>query len=169
MPVVSVPNPAAVLHTPVAAPGSPLAMVPAAPVARVNFTPASMQVAPGAPVTVSVQLENIANVVSASPLRIQFNAGQLRLDDVLLAEMFMSDGATAALVKDIRNDAGEAVITVTRPPGAMPVSGTGGLVILKFTAIGKGQAGVRVTELALKDQQGQNIPATPGSFSINVQ
>ena len=73
------------------------------------------------------------------------------------------------MVKDIRNDAGEATISINRPPGSVPVSGTGGAAILKFTAIGKGAATVSVTELSLKDPQGQPLPATPGSLTITVQ
>lgn len=128
-----------------------------------------MQAQVGSPVTVTLALENSANIASAGPIRLRFNPSQLRLDDVLLAEMFIGDGSTAALVKDIRNDTGEAVITITRPPGAAPISGSGGVAILKFTAIGKGPAAVNIAELALKDPQGQPVPATPGSFSVNVQ
>ena len=150
--------------------GSPVSLVPGLnQAARLNFTPATMQVAAGAPVTVTLQLENANNVASAAPVKIQFSASQLRLDDVLLSEMFMSEGITAALVKDIRNDSGEAVISVTRPPGAAPVSGSGGVAILKFTAIGKGQGTVRVSDMSIKDTQGQNVPATPGAFSVTVQ
>ena len=49
-----------------------------------------------------------------------------------------SDGVQITSVKDIRNELGEATLTIARAPGTKGISGTGAVLMLNFTAIGKG-------------------------------
>ena len=71
-------------------------------------------------------------------------------------------------VKDIRNDSGEATISIVRLPGA-GVSGTGALATLNFVSVGRGAGAVTVTELNLKNSQAQPLAVTLGSVAVNVQ
>jgi general secretion pathway protein D len=155
---------------PAAAPGSPVSLLPGGVqgVARLTFVPPLVQAASGSAVTATIQIDNLNNAAAASPIKIQFPRNQLRLDDVLAGDLFSGDGVQANLVKDIRNDSGEAVITITRPPGSPPVNGSGSAAVLKFTALGKGSASVKVTELGVKDPQGQPVATSPGEFIVNI-
>ena len=70
---------------------------------------------------------------------------------------------------DIRNDAGEASIDMSRLTGAGGVSGSGPLMQLTFMAIGKGATTVAVTEVNLKDSKQQAIKVTPPAATVTVQ
>ncbi len=163
--------------TPPAAPepAKPAAPAPAAPpaaaqgAARISFQPGALQAAVGAVVAINIQLENGADLFSVSPVRIKFDPTQLRLNDVTPGELFSRDGGRATSVKDIRNDTGEATLTVSRVPGSAGVSGAGSIATLNFTAIGKGTSAVTIMELDLKNAQQQSIPATLAELPVTVQ
>ena len=79
------------------------------------------------------------------------------------------DGQKTTFSKDIRNDTGEAWFNLNRLPGSGGASGTGTLVTLSFTAIGKGQTSVGVTESSLKNTQLQPITVPPATVQFNIQ
>jgi general secretion pathway protein D len=139
------------------------------PPARVSFLPPGLQSANGTTMTVTVQLENGANLGSVAPLRIKYNPELLRLDDIAPGDLFSRGGGGASSTKDIRNDTGEASINIARLPGAPGVSGTGALAVLTFTAIGSGEAPVTIEELALKDAQSQAIAASAVPMGVKIQ
>jgi general secretion pathway protein D len=136
---------------------------------QVSFSPGVVQAANGAKVTVSIQVENGANLNAMAPLRIKYDADLLRLDDIVPGDIFSRGGGGANSTKDIRNDAGEASITITRAPGAPVVSGPGTLAALTFTAIGSGEAPVIIQELGLKDGQSQAISVNTVPLGVQIQ
>jgi hypothetical protein len=137
--------------------------------ARVSFSPATVQAADGATVTVNVQVENAAAMNSVAPLRIKYDPALLRLEDIAPGDIFSRGGGGATSTKDIQNDAGEASITIERLPGAPAVNGPGTLAVLTFTAIGSGQAPVTIEEVALKDSQSQPVAASTASLGVQIQ
>jgi hypothetical protein len=70
---------------------------------------------------------------------------------------------------DIRNDAGEATIDMSRLPASGGVSGSGPLMQLTFMAIGKGTGAITVTEVNLKDSKQQPINVAAPSVTVTVQ
>ncbi|MEQ1886829.1 MAG: cohesin domain-containing protein [Bryobacteraceae bacterium] len=161
-------KPASPRTTPIPVPAQPAA--PVAPgSARVTFTPNPVIAQENGTLTISVQIDNIANLAEVSTLQLKYDPDQLRLNDILPGNLLSRDGVTAVnTVKDIRNDVGEASITLTRPTGAPGVSGTGPVAVLNFTAIGQGTSTVRVTELGLKSGAGQSIPAALGEVPVTI-
>jgi len=141
----------------------------ASPAARVSFSPSTVQAADGATVKVNVQVENGASMNSVAPLRIKYDPALLRLEDIAPGDIFSRGGGGATSTKDIRNDAGEASITIERLPGAPPVNGPGTLAVLTFTAIGSGQAPVTIEEVALKDSQSQPVAASTATLGVQIQ
>jgi hypothetical protein len=136
--------------------------------ARVRFAPASVEVAPGGSVLVSVQIDNAADLFSASPIRVKYDASILRLNDATPGELFTRDGVKITSVKDIRNEVGEATLTIARAPGTKGISGSGSVLMLNFTAIGKGAGTVTLPDFNLKNTQLQPVAATPGELSVKV-
>ena len=137
--------------------------------ARVSFLPAAVQAATGATVTVSIQADNVANLSSISPLRIKYDPELLRLADIAPGDLLSRAGVNPSSVKDIRNDAGEASLTVTRPPNAAAVSGSGTIAVLTFTATGNGEAPLTISEVSLKDAQNAPLAATATSLGVQIQ
>lgn len=163
------PNPGGVPVLPGITPGAATGAAPQTGGPRLSFSPGAVQAQAGASIMVTMQLDNAANVSSASQLRLSYPSNQLRLDDVLAGDLFSANGTAANIIKDIRNDAGQATITIARPPGDSPVSGSGTAAIFKFTALGAGSATVQVTDPGLKDPQGQAVQAAPGQFTVTVR
>jgi hypothetical protein len=69
-------------------------------------------------------------------------------------------------VKDINNDTGEVLLTVTRIPGSA-VKGSGSIATLNFTAVGKGSSRLQATELAMKNSQA--LPLAASELPMTVQ
>lgn len=117
---------------------------------------------------VMVQVENAADLFSASPIRIKYDASLLRLNDVTPGELFTRDGARITSTKDIRNELGEATLTVARPPGGKGISGSGAVLMLNFTAIGKGEGVIKLPDFILKDSQLKPVAERPGELKVRI-
>jgi general secretion pathway protein D len=157
-PAGSMPAPAEAVK-PDVPPGSPVA----------SFSPATAQVSLSSAVSVTLTVDNVKDLFSAAPIRVKWDPTQLRLSDITAGDFFSRDGLRVTSVKDIRNDAGEATLTVSRLPGAGGVRGAGVLATLTFMAIGKGDSKVTVTELGLKNIQLQPVIVAAPEFQVKVQ
>lgn len=151
-----------------AVPAAPPAAPGQAGQAQVRFAPAAIEAKPGAAVSVSVQIDNVADLFSASPIRVKYDASLLKLNDATPGELFTRDGVHITSVKDIRNEVGEATLTIARAPGTKGISGTGSVLMLNFTAIGKGTGTVTLPDFNLKSSQLQPVAATPGELPVKV-
>jgi general secretion pathway protein D len=173
------PNPP-VANSPV--PNVPVADLPAARVpalaapdansggpSRVSFAPGTIQVSRNGPFTVTVQVDNAADAFSLTPLKIKFDPAQLRLNDINPGDLLSRDGGRVTTVKDIRNDSGEAILTITRLPGAAGLSGPGSLATLNFVAVGGGAGTISIGEAGLKNSQLQPLPVALGSAQVTIQ
>jgi hypothetical protein len=102
-------------------------------------------------------------------LRIKYDPALLRLDDFAPGDLFSRGGVNPTSVKDIRNDLGEASLTITRPANTAGVSGAGTIAVLTFTATGNGEAPLTIAEVGLKDTQSAPLAATAGSLGVQIQ
>jgi general secretion pathway protein D len=157
---------------PVTAP-APTAPIPPAPPsaggrAQVKFAPAAVEAKPGDAVNVSVQIDNVADLFSAGPIRIKYDPAILKLNDATPGELFTRDGVRATSVKDIRNEVGEATVTVARAPATKAISGSGAVLMLNFTAIGKGSGTITFPDFNLKNSQLQPVAATPETLPVRI-
>ena len=152
-------------------PGQPGALPPPLPLGaatRIAFTPGNVSVAPNTPFTVNVELNGAADAASVSPLRVKWDPAVLRLTDISPGELLSRNGGAVSSIKDVRNDAGEATINVTRAAGP-GISGSGPVAVLNFVAVAPGKGSVTVTEMGLKNSQSQAVPVSLGSVSVAVQ
>ncbi len=137
--------------------------------ARLMFLPPNVATQLGGNISVTLQVEDVTDVFSASPLRIKYDQTKLRLNDIVQGEFLARDNQRVTVTRDIRNDAGEATVTLARLPGAPGVSGAGALVTFSFSAIGKGASAISVTEGGLKNIQQQPVTATQPEIQVTVQ
>ncbi len=126
-------------------------------------------VAPNSPFTLNVQMENANDLYSVMPLRISWDPALLRLNDIAPGELLSRDGGRVTSVKDIRNDTGQATLSVTRPPGQSGVSGSGAVATLNFVAVAPGSGTITVTELSATDAAGEEVPVNLGAVPVAVQ
>lgn len=116
----------------------------------------------------TVQVENASDLFSASPIHIKFDPARLRLNDVVPGDLFTRDGVRATSQKDIRNDTGDATLTVARLPGTAGISGSGAMVTLNFVAVGRGTSTIKV-DAGLKNSKQQPIPIEPREITVRIQ
>ncbi len=156
--------------TPAVAPGTTPAVTPAIPggPAGLAFDPPNIQARLSTQVNVVLQARNMVDLASV-PVKLRWDPKVLRLEMISPGPLLAQDGKIVAPSLDIRNDTGDASIEVNRIAGAAGVNGTGPLLQLTFTAVGKGTTTVSVTEAALKNSGQQPIAAPAPSVSVTVQ
>jgi general secretion pathway protein D len=158
------PGPAAVaVPPPVPAPAE------VASQARLSFQPGVVQVSQNAAFTLAVQAEGVIDAFSASPLQIKFDPAQVRLNDAAAGELLSRTGGALTTAKDIRNDTGDATLTIALPASSTGVTGSGTLATLTFTSLGRGTGTIAVVGANLKNSQAQPIPAALASVVVTVQ
>jgi general secretion pathway protein D len=146
------------------------AVTPAIPggAAGLAFNPAKVQAQLSSQVIIALQGQNMADLASV-PVKVRWDPKVLRLEMIAAGALLNQDGKIIAPSLDIRNDTGDASIDVNRVAGAGGVNGTGPLLQLTFTAVGKGTTTVSVTEAPLKNSAQQPIAVQPPSVSVTVQ
>jgi len=156
---------------------APPAKAPAAeaPTVQPNVTPGGVPALALIPTSVKVALssqvveilnaQNVTDLASAGPIHIRWDPKLLRLDQISPGDFMKQDGQNPPII-DIRNDTGEATITVTRTDG---VSGSGVVAKLSFTAIGKGSGSIAITDATLKNSKQQVIPVSRPTVPVIVQ
>ena len=137
--------------------------VPGAPI-RLTFVPPAVQAQVSAPVVVGLRAEN-TNDLAGVPVKVRWDPKILRLNQVTPAGLLAEPGGNPPSL-DIRNDAGEATIEMSRAAG---VSGSGLLMQFAFTAVGKGTSTLTVTEVNLRDSQRRPITVAAPSLPVTVQ
>ncbi|HTS74775.1 MAG TPA: cohesin domain-containing protein [Bryobacteraceae bacterium] len=170
------PNPAAPAAAPTPAP-APVNVAPPAPPsaapkpenAHIAFSPATVVAAPGSNFALTVQLENANDLFSAAPIKVKYDPAQLRLNEMTPGDLFTRDGGKVMSVKEIRNDNGEATLTVARLPGSSGVTGSGAVAVLNFVAVAKGASTVKVQETTFKNSKGEAVHVTLGEVNVKVQ
>jgi len=166
---------AAPVTPPVTAPqlSAPPGGAPAAPAsppasAEVNFVPNQVDQVMGQPFSVNLVMSNAADLFSA-PLQIKYDPKALKLNDVTQGNLMSSDGQQATFTKNIQNDTGEADITLNRLPGTGGVTGSGMLVTLSFTTLGRGPTTVSVPAFSPTNSQGQPISNSSPLLTVNIR
>jgi hypothetical protein len=79
------------------------------------------------------------------------------------------DEEPIALVQRPDNEAGTVVITLSRPPDAVAISGSGNLVTLTFEPVAAGRTTLSFSQLFPKDLGGQRIVAAPIPGQITIR
>lgn len=173
-----------------ATPAAPAPATPAAPPAAAA-TPAP---APPAPPNTQPQVQRQTNstlVFSPSPatlpatgtatvnivgngsdfygvdLTLSFEPGAFGIREVREGGFLSRDGQIVAFVQRMETDSGMVRISLERPPGAAPVSGTGNLVTLVLErGPRRGDSTMRITDFRIRDAQ-QNV-SVGGTAEVTV-
>ena len=136
---------------------------------QVSFLPGgSVTAKVSAALSMIVQLDNGADLFGA-PMRIKWDPKVLRLSEVSKGTLFAGNDKQNVFTRNIRNEAGEATIELSRAAGAPSINGSGSLVTLVFQAVGKGATAVSVIDLNLKNSQNQPVQAAAPAASVTVE
>ncbi len=148
---------------------APAAAPAAQTLPRLSFIPPATQSGVGNKIALTLQVDSVTDLSSLAPIRIKFDPRVLRLDDIVPGSFLASDGQQATVAKDIRNDTGEATLSVSRVAGTQGVNGSGPLATFSFSAISKGNGAVMLTEFGLKNSQNSPITIAPPQVAVTIQ
>jgi hypothetical protein len=102
-------------------------------------------------------------------MRINYANKVLKLVEISRGDFLGGDGQQVTFSETKAEEAGAAIISLNRVPGAGGISGSGNLVTLKFQAIAKGVSAISFQDLSLRDARLQSIAVTPPSTAIQVK
>jgi len=156
---------------PPAAPATSPAIPPAAapsPGVVLSFLPAQLETQLSGAATVTLRVANITDLTAINA-QLKFDPKILRINNIVAGDLIQQTGPPLSPSKNILNDAGEALISVSRDPKGPGVSGTGGLVTITFQAIGRGSTTVTFPQLMLKNTPGQQVATNTPVLNVTVK
>jgi general secretion pathway protein D len=158
--------------TPAPAPAAPAATAPAttAPAATptLSFVPPAAQAQLSAPVVLVLQADGMTDLTGV-PVKLKWDPKILKLNSAVAGTLLTRDGTVNQPTLDIRNDAGEASIEMTRAAGTAGVNGSGPLMQFTFLAVAKGSTAITASDAILKNSKGQSTPVAAPSMTVVVQ
>jgi len=157
------------------APGNNAPPASGGPPARLKFEPQSVSLKVGQEAMIAIAVENVNDLFSI-PLLLQFNPAVISVEDVEHAAGegshggFLSGGTQEiAIVERINADSGQAIISATRQPNTVGVSGSGTLLAVKVKALAPGTSNLSIVQVNAKDSQQRLIPLVTGEATLQVQ
>jgi len=133
-----------------------------------TFIPPAAQAQLSAPVVLVLQADGVTDL-SGVPVKLKWDPKILRLNSAVAGTLLTRDGSVNQPTIDIRNDAGEASIEMTRAAGTAGVSGSGPLMQFTFIAVAKGSTAITASDAILKNSKGQPTPVAAPSMNVIVQ
>lgn len=145
---------------PAAAPAAPPAQAPAGqPQAAVRPTNSTVSFSPS-PVTLAPTGMTTLNIVGNGndffgvDLVLSFEPGAFTIREIREGGFLSRDGQIVAFVQRLETESGNVRISIERPPGAPPVSGTGNLATLALERGSRsGDSTLRITDFRVRDSQ----------------
>jgi len=107
--------------------------------------------------------------LSGFPVKLRWDPKILKLNSAVAGTLMTREGSVNQPTLDIRNDAGEASLEVTRAAGTAGVNGSGPLLQFTFLAVAKGSTAITASDAFLKNSKGQPTPVAAPSMTVVVQ
>ena len=151
-------QPPAATPLPPGTPAVPPAAIPGAQVAppeprqtdaAVTFAPSPVTLPAGGPTAVNIVVNG--NDIFAADLILSYDPMSLTVREVREGGFLSRDGQLVATVQRLETESGTVRVSLERPPGAAPVSGTGNLVTLVLEPGSRRSECLRVTDFRIRD------------------
>lgn len=157
-------------------PGSaPAVNPPQGPPGKMRFEPGTLALKVGETKTVAVVVENVSDLFSI-PMLLQYNPAVISIEEFQHAVSegqhggFLSGGTQEiAIVSNINKEKGQAVISATRQPNTVGVSGSGTLLAIVIKGIAPGSSNLSIVQQNAKDSQQRPIPMVTSEATVQVQ
>ena len=134
-----------------------------------TFAPSAVQAPLSGPAVVILRGQNMTDL-SVAPFHVKWDPKLLRLDQVTPGALIGDGGPqTSPPSVNIRNDTGDATITISRITGAPGVNGSGELAKLMFVAVGKGTGTIAITDVGLRNSKQEPISASGPTMPVTIQ
>ena len=134
----------------------------------VSFLPAQVDTPLSSAASVTLRVSNITDL-NALTAQLRFDPKVVRITNVVAADLIQQTGPPLNPSKNILNDTGEALISLSRDPNGPGASGTGGLFTITFQAVGRGTTTVSMPQFLLKNTPGQPLATNTPVLVVNVK
>jgi general secretion pathway protein D len=137
------------------------------PSARIRFEPGSLALKAGEKGSIDLIAENVTDLFSV-PLLVQYDPQVLSIEEVRYGEFLSRGNQVIALVQSVDHKRGQAVISLTRQPNSVGVSGNGIVASVVLRAIGSGPSNLSIVQINARDSQQKRIPILTGDALLLV-
>jgi general secretion pathway protein D len=136
--------------------------------AQMRFEPRSLSLKVGQESTIGVVVDNVNDLFSI-PFLVQYNPAVISVEEVQHGGFLQGGNQEIAIVTNINKEHGQAIISATRQPNTMGVSGTGTIMGIVVKAIAPGTSNLSIVQVNAKDSQQKAIPLVTSESTLQVQ
>ncbi len=136
--------------------------------ASLQFQPANISLKPGDTMTVGLAIDNAHDLFSI-PLLLKYDPAVIQIEDIRNGGFLSGGTQEIAVVHQVDQQQGQAVVSATRRPNTPGISGTGTLLGIVIKAIAPGTSQLQVVQVNARDSQQKPLPITSGTATIQVQ
>jgi len=136
--------------------------------AQMRFEPRSLSLKTGQTATIGVVVDNVTDLFSI-PFLVQYNPAVISVEEVQHGGFLQGGNQEIAIVTNINKEHGQAIISATRQPNTMGVSGTGTIMGIVVKAIAPGTSNLSIVQVNAKDSQQKAIPLVTSEATLQVQ
>jgi len=136
--------------------------------AQMRFEPRSLSLKVGQTSTVGVVIDNVNDLFSI-PFLLQYNPKVISVEEVQHGGFLQGGNQEIAIVQRVDPVQGQAIISATRQPNTVGVSGTGTIMGIVVKAIGPGSSNLSIVQVNAKDSQQKPIPLVTSEATLQVQ
>jgi general secretion pathway protein D len=136
--------------------------------AQMRFEPRSLSLKVGQQSTIGVVVDNVNDLFSI-PFLVQYNPAVISVEEVQHGGFLQGGNQEIAIVTNINKEHGQAIISATRQPNTMGVSGTGTIMGIVVKAIAPGTSNLSIVQVNAKDSQQKAIPLVTSESTLQVQ
>jgi len=166
------PRPEGAPTAPGATPAAPAATTPTpqegGQAAQLHFEPRTLNLKPGQTATLGVVVENVSDLFSI-PFLLQYNPAVISVEEVQHGGFLQGGGQEIAIAQRVDKDRGQAIISATRQPNSVGVSGTGTIMGIVVKALAPGTSSLSIVQVNAKDSQQRPIPLVTSEAALTVQ
>lgn len=125
-------------------------------VSSINLSPANFEVTQNRPFRISINMRSQQEFYTMS-LNLSFNPAMLNLKEVTAGGFVRQEGLDSSFLQNVDNTSGICTIAFSSPDIGRSLRGAGGIAILNFEAIGKGESAVSIDNVVATDATGNSL------------
>ena len=136
--------------------------------ARLRFEPSSLSLTAGQTSTVGVVVDNVNDLFSI-PFLLQYNPAVISVEEVRHGGFLQAGDQEIAIVQQVDQEHGQAIISATRQPNTAGASGTGTIMGIVIKALAPGTSTLSIVQVNARDSQQRPIQLVTNEASVEVK
>jgi general secretion pathway protein D len=136
--------------------------------AQLRFEPRNLTLKTGQLATIGVVVDNVNDLFSI-PFLLQYDPAVISVEEVQHGGFLQGGNQEIAIAQRVDKERGQAIISATRQPNTVGVSGTGTIMGIVVKAIGPGSSKLSIVQVNAKDSQQKPIPLVTNEATLQVQ